>query len=145
MANVRHIGIVVTDLDRSLRFYRDMLGLTIVRALDESGAYLDNMLALHDVRVTTVKLAGGDGPTLVELLRFASHAEPSTTARTPYTPGPTHVAFTVEDLDAVYERLLRDGVPFNALPQLSPDGSAKVTFCRDPDGTLVELVEALRS
>jgi catechol 2,3-dioxygenase-like lactoylglutathione lyase family enzyme len=140
---VRHIGIVVTDLERSLRFYRDLLELSVIRSADESGAYLDNMLALPDVRVTTVKLGAGDGPTLVELLRFTSHRASATEPRQPYSIGPTHVAFTVDDLDAVHERLVRAGVPFNAPPQLSPDGYAKVTFCRDPDGTLVELVEVL--
>ena len=57
--------------------------------------------------------------------------------------GPTHVAFTVSDLDQLFARLTEQSVRFNAPPQLAPDGKAKVTFCFDPDGTPIELVEEL--
>ena len=51
---------------------------------------------------------------------------------------------TVDNLDETYNRLVEAGVYFNSPPQLSPDGFAKVTFCKDPDGSLIELVEELR-
>jgi len=143
MKAVRHFGIVVSDMERSLHFYRDLLGLNIVRAMDESGQYLDNMLALKDVRVTTVKMSAESGSTLVELLEFESHPRQPRGDLEVCSVGPSHVAFAVDDLDAIYRRLLQAGVHFNAPPQLSPDGYAKVTFCQDPDGTSVELVEVL--
>ena len=142
---VRHCGIVVSDMERSLSFYRDLLGLKVVRGMEESGEYIDNMLSLRDVRVSTVKMSAPDGPSLIELLEFHSHPAESPTKTKAYSVGPTHVAFTVDDLDATYRRLLDAGVRFNAPPQLSPDGYAKVTFCRDPDGTLLELVEPLET
>jgi glyoxylase I family protein len=140
---LRHAGIVVTDLDRSLHFYRDLLGLRVSRSMEEAGAYLDNMLGLPDVRVTTVKLAAPQGAALVELLHFQSPPTPPGPPRQVFHRGPSHLAFTVDDLEATYTRLIRAGVPFNAPPQLSPDGLAKVTFCLDPDGTPIELVEIL--
>ena len=143
MRAVRHFGIVVSDMERSLRFYRDLLGLKIVRVMDESGEYIDNMLSLQNVRVTTVKMSADSGSTLVELLEFKSHPRQSRGDREVCSVGPSHVAFSVGDLDAVHRRLSQAGVHFNAPPQLSPDGYAKVAFCRDPDGTLVELVEVL--
>lgn len=142
---VRHFGIVVSDMERALRFYRDLLGLKVVRVMDESGAYIENMLALPNVRVTTVKLSAEGGSTLVELLEFKSHPRRPRTDREVYGIGPSHVAFTVSDLDAVCERLSAAGVRSNAPPQRSPDGYAKVAFCEDPDGTPVELVEVLRA
>ena len=143
MKAVRHFGIVVTDMKRSLRFYRDLLGLQVVREMDESGEYLDNVLALENVQVTTVKMSADSGSTLVELLEFKSHPCQTPVKREVYSIGPTHVAFAVDDLEAAYCRLSQAGVPFNAPPQLSPDGYVKVTFCQDPDGTPVELVEVL--
>ena len=144
---VRHVGVVVKDLARSLQFYRDLLGFRVVKQMEESGAYLDSLLALKNARVTTVKLApprSGPGVPVIELLQFHSHADESPAPRTIYTIGPTHVAFTVDDLDALYQRLLQAGVRFNAPPQRSPDGSAAVCCCQDPDGMTVELVEAAR-
>jgi len=143
MKAVRHFGVVVSDMGRSLRFYRDLLGLKVVRMMDESGEYIDDMLSLQNVRVSTVKLSADSGSTLVELLEFKSHPRQPRGDREVCSVGPSHVAFTVDNLVAVHQRLSQAGVRFNAPPQLSPDGYAKVTFCQDPDGTLVELVEVL--
>ena len=54
-----------------------------------------------------------------------------------------HVAFTVEDIEGAYRRLSAAGIHFHAPPQLAPDGGAKVTYCRDPEGTIIELVQVL--
>jgi catechol 2,3-dioxygenase-like lactoylglutathione lyase family enzyme len=140
---LRHAGMVVADLDRALHFYRDLLGLQVTRAMEEEGAYLDNMLGFKGVRVTTVKLAAPQGGAVLELLYFQSPRTPAAPRRGLFDAGPSHVAFTVEDLEATFKKLTRAGVPFNAPPQLSPDGLAKVTFCQDPDGTPIELVEML--
>src|SRR5437879_12060112 len=73
MNHIRHIGIVVTDLERSLSFYRDLLGMTIVRRMDESGDYIDKLLGLENTDVTTAKLSLDGNPTLIESLHFKSH------------------------------------------------------------------------
>jgi len=57
--------------------------------------------------------------------------------------GCSHFALTVDDLDSLYERLTKNGTPFNYPVQISPDGNVKIAFCRDPDGTLIELVQDL--
>ena len=146
MKNVRHVGIVVKDLDRALYFYRDLLGLNVTQqATDESGDYIDNVLALREVQVTTVKLAADDLATRVELIRF--HNQSVQTDRTLKTTsyGPTHVAFTVDDLDGIYRHLSAVGVRFNAPPQIAPGGFVKLTYCLDFEGNFVELVEELKT
>jgi catechol 2,3-dioxygenase-like lactoylglutathione lyase family enzyme len=142
MKAVRHLGIVVSDLDRALHFYQDLLGLKVSKRMDEEGGYLSLITGLENARVTTVKLAADDG-NLVELLYFHSHPRRSPQAREFCEVGASHVSFTVDDIDADYLRLSNAGVEFNSPPQLSPDGYAKVAFCRDHDQTLVELVQAL--
>ena len=142
---VRHIGITVTNMERSLNFYRDLLGLTIERNMNESGKYIDNMLSMKDVQVNTVKMSANDkGPTLIELLEFKSHPQQPNHIDISEI-GASHAAFTVDDLDKTYEEFTAAGVKFNAPPQYSPDGFAKVTFCHDPDGTQIELVQVLNS
>jgi catechol 2,3-dioxygenase-like lactoylglutathione lyase family enzyme len=139
VTSVRHIGIVVSDIDASMYFYCDLLGLRRADVVAESGSFLDGLLALEKANIQTVKLAGSDGPTLIELLAFE---QPESTEATPLTAiGPTHVALNVRDLDPLYQRMTDAGVAFNAPPALSPDGGAKVAFCQDPDGTFIELVE----
>ena len=140
---VRHVGIVVKNMENSLKFYRDILGLEIIRDMDEHGGYIDNMLSLDDVHVRTVKLSAGMGNTLIELLDFKSHNDNE--IRNFYTIGASHVALTVDNLEDLYKHLSENNVKFNAPPQKSSDGLVKVTFCNDPDGTPIELVEMIDS
>ena len=140
---VRHVGIVVKNMENSLKFYRDILGFEIIRDMDEHGGYIDNMLSLDDVHVRTVKLSAGMGNTLIELLDFKSHNDNE--IRNFYTIGASHVALTVDNLEDLYKHLSENNVKFNAPPQKSPDGLVKVTFCNDPDGTPIELVEMIDS
>jgi len=139
---IRHTGIVVSDLERALHFYVELLGLKVMKRMDESGEYIGNISGSKNVMVTTVKMAAEDG-NLIELLYYHSHTQKPARVREICETGISHIAFTVENVDAEYERLSKAGVQFNSLPQRSPDGYAKVTFCRDPDGTLIELVEML--
>ena len=102
----RHIGIAVTNMEKSLYFYRDLLGLEIVREMDESGEYIDNMLSINNVNVKTVKMSVNNGITLIELLEFKSHPKENQ-QREIYDIGASHVAFTVENLNEMYEYLLK--------------------------------------
>ena len=53
--NVRHIGIMVSDMEKSLKFYRDLLGLKVQYLVDEEGEFLDNILAHENVKNKVVK------------------------------------------------------------------------------------------
>lgn len=141
MKAMRHTGIVVNDLEKAIHFYRDILGLKVQREMTETGEYIDNLFALEGVRVKTVKMAANDG-NLLELLYCESHSR-NFINRGICDTGYSHIAFTVESLDFEYDRLKKDGVKFNSAPQVSPDSKAKVAFCYDCEGNLIELVEEL--
>ena len=143
MKNMRHFGIVVQDVAESLHFYRDLLGLEIKRDMQEEGEFIDTILGLKNVRVRTVKMISKNGEALLELLEYASHKGKKRENDEIFDLGASHVAFTVEDVDQEYKRLRAQGVSFICEPQISPDGKAKVTFCYDPDGVPVELVQEL--
>lgn len=142
MKKLRHAGIVVSDLERSLDFYQKMLGLTMHRRTDEAPGFIDKICGLKDVKLTTVKLAADDG-NLVELLYFHSLNQPDK-GRKLNDLGASHIAFTVEDVEKEYKRLISKGVKFVSQPQASPDGSVKVVFCKDPDDVFIELVEEMK-
>ena len=139
--NTRHFGIVVSDLEKSIKFYED-LGLKIIKQMDESGEHIDKMLSLKDVNVITVKMSAPENDTLIELLYYKSpksiHID-----RKINDFGPSHLAFTVNNLNEYYEKLLKKGIEFFSSPQLSPDKTVLVVFCNDPNGIPIELVEQL--
>lgn len=142
MKAIRHFGIVVSDIEKSLHFYRDILGLQIKRDMLEEGDFIDAILGLKNVQVRTVKMSADNG-SLVELLWYKSHPQKTGKPKEICGTGASHVAFTVENVEKEYERLKKNGVKFNCPPQISPDGKVKVTFCYDPDNTPIELVEEL--
>jgi catechol 2,3-dioxygenase-like lactoylglutathione lyase family enzyme len=139
--NIRHFGIVVRDMDLSLGFYRDLLGLAIRSRREERGPYLDALLGVKNGKIQTVKLsAGAEGP-LLELIHFTSPRPREQGERKVFSLGPTHVALTVAHLGRLSQTLKGKGIRFLSGPLTSPDGKAVLAFCRDPEGNLVELVE----
>lgn len=140
---VRHVGIIVSDMEKSLIFYKDLLGLKIKSIVDEKGEFLDNMLGQKNVKNKVAKLYVNAGNGIVELIHSDQFANKKD--RNFFTIGASHFAFTVDNLQDTYDYLMENGVKFTAPPQLTPDGYAKVTFCEDPDGTPIELVEVINS
>ena len=141
--DVRHVGIMVSDMEKSLKFYRDLLGLKVKSLVDEEGEFLDNMLAHENVKNKVAKLYAKNGNALIELIDSRSYANKKD--RDFFTIGASHFALTVDDLEKTYDYLVKNGVKFTAPPQQTPDRFAKVTFCEDPDGTLIELVEVINT
>ena len=140
MLNIRHTGIVVTDMQKSIDFY-ESLGFEIKKDMIESGPYIDSLLSIDGGEVNTVKMSLRDGG-MVELLHFKNHQEEPTPGSLTNI-GCTHFAMTVDNLEETYNNLVMSGVEFVSEPQFSPDGFARVVFCKDPDGTFIELVEEI--
>jgi len=143
ITQLRHVGVVVKNLELSLHFYKDLLGFKIRKEMEEEGPYIDTILGLKNVRLKTVKLMPSPGGGGVELLYYHF---PGSAQRIPCAINEraiTHFALTIENLDQEYERLAQKGVKFISPPQNSPDGGAKVVFCQDPDGNYIELTEEL--
>ncbi|MFT6435892.1 MAG: lactoylglutathione lyase [Candidatus Azotimanducaceae bacterium] len=140
--NLRHVGIVVDDLELSMNFYIEKLGFEVFKRMDESGSFLDHILGFDNLTVTTVKMVLKNGQ-MIELLDF--HALKNNTAEKLINDiGLTHIALTVGDLDSIYNDFKNSGIDFIADPKVSADGSVKVAFCKAPEGTFVELVEILK-
>lgn len=125
----RHTGVVVRDMEKALWFYRDLLGLEPVKDYVEEGPFMDGLTQMPDVRVRIAKLQIENGG-MIELLQFLSHPVEFPPPDLPKTRI-AHVAFTVENIDALHRDWLTQGIRFNCAPQLSPDGYAKVTYCKD--------------
>ena len=139
---VRHTGIVVTEMDRALEFYRQGLGLAVVLDRVREGGFLERLSGHPGVRFRVVMLQAPDG-NRIELFQFYSHPKPAPENVQISDVGCSHVAFAVDDVDKAFKMLSARGIRFNCPPQASPDGYAKVTFCHDPDGTMIELVQIL--
>ena len=144
MVKLRHVGITVHDIDKALELYRDIFRLEVVWDKVESGTFIERLTAVDKMEVRTIKLRDTDGG-IIELLHCPKHStslEENKINKITHI-GCSHIALTVEEIDTLYAKLVEWGLKFNYTPQLSEDGKAKVAFCRDYDGTLIELVEVL--
>ena len=142
MIKLRHIGITVKNAEESLKLYRDYFGFNIVWDQIEEGDFIDGLSGISNIKVRTVKLKSkGDG--MIELLQYLSHPETNSNKDNITRIGCSHFALTVDDLDQTYRDLTNLGLEFNHPPEISPDKNAKVCFCRDFDGVLIELVQQI--
>ena len=137
-----HVGICVSDLERSIQFYRDLLGFAYRSELRVQGEPSDTLLRLHGVDLRAVYLER-DG-TRIELLHYAAPAAVGDTApRLMNARGLTHLSLRVDSVADTLRALRAAGVA--ALDETLIDfpafGSAAVFIC-DPDGTLIELVQS---
>jgi len=138
----RHAGIVVRDMERSLHFYRDLLGLSTVIDEVAEGAYLSRLIGIENAKVREVKLAIKEGAVL-ELVQMLSPAADEPKCFGFGVMGCNHVAFTVTGIEGIYKNLKRAGVDFVSEPLSSTYDPVKTMFCYDPDKTLVQFVEIL--
>lgn len=144
-----HVNIVVADMARAERFYGQLLGLRrgFERLLE--GEWIERVTGLPGARAHCVFYepeAGGR----VELLQYLSpQGEPLAPNRLPHTPGIRHLAFEVDDLDAVCEQLRAAGVALVSPPVTVPfpvaaAGRKRLCYFHDPDGVLIETAEYQR-
>lgn len=140
-----HVGVAVRDLDRSRRFYADVLGFEQLYALDfdhdevaatmqQSGRFRSAMLRRGDVRIELLQwvdvAVSGDGP------------DPMTRL------GLTHLSFRVERLEDHYDAVRAAGgavlqETLAVLPHPRGGAPTRLVVCLDPDGTRVELMEGV--
>lgn len=137
-----HVGICVSDLERSIRFYRDLLGFKRVSELEISGEPTTTLLQLDDVDLHAVYLER-DG-TRIELLHYRRPgATGDGSPRAMNQLGLTHLSFRVDQLSALLQTLKTAGVCVLERSKIDiPAFDAAAVFVTDPDGTLIELVQA---
>ncbi len=150
-----HFEITVRDLDRSLGFYRDQLGLPVVlegtsdQVFPSTGRLRIYEHAERVFRFAVVAASAqpepmghGAAPTVVLLSPLG---DPPTGASIKVDQvGITHFGIWVDDLDTLYERLEGEGVPCLEPPHTlltTPEGIWRSAFLQDPDGVIVQLDE----
>jgi lactoylglutathione lyase len=136
-----HIGIAVSDLDRSIRFYSDVFGFAelyrldfngneVAATMEQEGPFRSAMLIRDDVRIellqwVDVPISGGGKKPMTEL-------------------GFTHLSFRVEHVDDLTEAVVAAGgqVHPQTLSHVGPEGAAQtgLLYYTDPDGTRIEVM-----
>lgn len=147
MRAVHHVGITVRDLDTSVAFYHDLLGLPFV--VPPTPWFEGDMLARGlgvepPVALRVALFRVGQGTTWFEILQYRSPASGTDRALVQSDIGAAHVAFHVDDIVTTYAELRAKGVAFNSEPNTVDEGPLagwRWVYLKDPDGHTIELVE----
>jgi catechol 2,3-dioxygenase-like lactoylglutathione lyase family enzyme len=139
---MHHAAVNVSDWDRSVAFYRDVLGLELVfQDGDASGSQLDENTGLHDVHLRFGMFRAGDA--YFELIQY-HRPSPGPNDGAINDTGRTHLCFRVDDIEAAYADLSARGVRFNGRPlhiTSGPLDGCAFAYFLDPDGVLLEIFE----
>jgi catechol 2,3-dioxygenase-like lactoylglutathione lyase family enzyme len=137
-----HVGLVVEDLDETVRFL-ELLGFDCGRPSVLGGEWIDRIIGLENATVEVVMARGPDGSDVFEVVRFRS---PSAGAHEPAPaanrPGLRHIAFKVDDLRGVVDRVREAG--WETVGEIVDyESTFLLCYVRGPEGLIVELAERL--
>ena len=139
---MEHVGIVVDDLAAATAFFVE-LGLEPRGEATVEGGWVDRVVGLEGVRAEIVMMETPDGHGRVELAKFHAPSGVDGDRHAPAnTPGIRHVAFAVDDMDAVVARLRARGAELVGEVERYED-IYRLCYVRGPEGIIVELAERI--
>jgi len=144
---VDHTGITVSSLERSLAFWRDVLGFELSHTAHQTGEMATEIIGVEgaELKLAVVKTPGGHKIELLEYL--APQNRKKHVGLRPCDVGHVHVALIVDNLDAILDRIAASGWKAAGKPQIlktGPNAGKRVVYVRDPDGTTIEFMESPR-
>jgi catechol 2,3-dioxygenase-like lactoylglutathione lyase family enzyme len=143
VVGAHHTSFTVADLDRSVAFLRDLLGLELLFVREIRDDYFGRIVGLPGcaVRAALLRIPGsGHHVEVLEYLlpRGAEHRP------RPCDPGSSHLALLVDDVPALYQHLRPKGIAFVGEPvriEAGPNRGGYGVYLRDPNGILIELFQ----
>jgi catechol 2,3-dioxygenase-like lactoylglutathione lyase family enzyme len=142
-----HTSFTVAHLDRSLEFFRDLLGLEVLFVREVDAAYFGRIVGLPGSKVKAALLRIPESNHHIELFQYLTPAGQTYTPR-PCDPGSSHLALLTDDLPGLYQKLHSRGANFASEPILidsGPNQGAYGVYLRDPNSILIELFQPPRS
>jgi catechol 2,3-dioxygenase-like lactoylglutathione lyase family enzyme len=134
-----HIGISVFDLEKSVQFYRDVVGMDIEYRAYHEGEKISRVVGVEDATLDICVMKKGG--VRLELIDYGKPEKKSIQYKDQSTPGLIHIAMKVSDVDAACRRMEEMGFDFNSRPMVTRENGPKICYFRGPDNVILELYE----
>lgn len=148
IADVLHFSFTVSDLDRSVRWYTEILGMQLVHRQRQENAYTPVLVGIPGavLEVAQLKVPGIDAPFSTHMMELIQYVTPDGGTRDLPTNqvGVAHLALLVNDIFPRYERMRAAGVAFRNPPVQITEGAnagGYACYLHDPDGITLELLQ----
>jgi len=137
-----HTSFTVSDLDRSVAFFRDALGFEVTSKAPRDKSAIERITGVRDAEVQ-IAYVRGPGHSL-ELIEYTAPEDRGGVRPRPCDVGFAHVAYDVDDIDAAIAAAAAHGVEPIAAPTIidqGPNKGGRVAYLRDPDGITIEFIQ----
>ena len=137
-----HTGFTVSNIERSLVFWRDVLGFELSHRAHHTDDLASEVTGVPDAEISIAVLKGYGHK--IELLEYHAPPDRKLVYLRPCDVGSVHVALLVDNLDAVLSAIVGSGWKTAGKPQTlksGPNAGKRVIYVRDPDGTTIEFMQ----
>ncbi len=139
--NINHMSFTVSDLDRSVKFYHDVLGLEISNITERPKEFSEKATGIKDAHLNIAYLEGGN--CALELIQYLSPKGENIDTRL-CNVGSAHICFNIDNFHEMIKKLKEKKVKFVGDPLEIPAGPNKgkhMVYIEDPDSNTIELIE----
>jgi glyoxylase I family protein len=137
-----HTGITVSNLERSLAFWQNVLGFELSHRAHHAGDLASEVTGVTGAEISIAVLNAPGHK--IELLEYGAPPDRKHVDPRPCDVGSVHIALTVDNLDAVLTTIAASGWKATGKPQTlksGPNAGKRVVYVRDPDGTTIEFMQ----
>jgi len=139
---IDHVGIIVNDLPAAKAFFLD-LGLEVLGEAEVKGKWVERIIGLNGVTETVVMLKTPDGEATLEMVKFHTPQDEKGVQQSfANTLGIRHIAFAVEDIEAIVAKLKNKGAELFGEIQ-NYENTYKLCYIHGPEGIIIELAEKI--
>jgi glyoxylase I family protein len=134
-----HIGVSVFDLEKSVQFYRDVVGMEIEYRAYHEGEKISRVVDVADATLNICVLKKGG--VRLELIDYGKPEKKQLQYKDQSSPGLIHIAMKVSDVEDAWRRMKALGYGFNSEPMVTRENGPKICYFRGPDNVVMELYE----
>jgi catechol 2,3-dioxygenase-like lactoylglutathione lyase family enzyme len=140
---IDHVGIIVNDLPAAKAFFLNF-GLEMLGEGKVEGEWVERIIGLQDVKMEVVMFRTPDGEANIEIIKFFTPTDEKGMQRPlANTLGIRHIAFAVEDIEAIVAKLKKNGAELVGEVQ-TYENMYKLCYIRGPEGIILELAEQIK-